>query len=70
MNDQGELLPTAEFLSDNGALTDLNRARFSAFKHAEDAVVLLVRVMNDVDVDLDQRCICAAELLQFIAKGF
>ena len=64
MNDQGELLPK------DGALTDLNRARFAAFKHAEDAVVLLVRVMNNVDVDIDQRCICAAELLQFIAKGF
>ena len=54
----------------NIPLDALNEARFSAFKHCADAVELLAKVMNDPEVDLDQRCICAAELLQFVAKGF
>ena len=61
-----ELFPTQEATP----LVGLNKARFAAFKHCADAVELLAKVMNDDEVDLDQRCICAAELLQFIAKGF
>ena len=56
-------------MADELPLTALNAAKAQAFSHCEAAVALLAKVMADPEYDMEQRIMCAAELLQFAAKG-